>query len=110
MMATIETTAHDALNAGLGLFKTLEGQIAALKAQAEKAFEDLKGKGPDELIKSAEGQFAELRTKIEKSYDELVAKGAADQSEQVVQLRNLLDQGLTSVKELQTKIEGTFKN
>lgn len=108
-MGTLETGAHDALNAGLGLFKEIETQILSLKAQIEKTFADLQANGPQSLIKSAEEQFTTLRAQIEKSYEELVAKGAADQSAQVVQLRGLIDQGISSVKDLQSKVEATIK-
>lgn len=109
-MANLENGAHDALNAGLGLFKEIENQILNLKGQIETVFADLQANGPQSLVKSAEEQFTSLRTQLEKGYEELVAKGAADQSEQVVQLRGLIDQGITSVKDLQGKVESTISN
>ena len=108
--STLETTAHDALNAGLGLFKELEAQFLSLKAQTEKTIADLQANGPEGLLKSAETTLNDLRAQIEKSFEELAARGAADQSEQVVQLRSLLDQGIGAVKDIQSKVEGTLQN
>ncbi|MEQ9363639.1 MAG: hypothetical protein RIF32_05320 [Leptospirales bacterium] len=109
-MSNLETGAHDALNAGLGLYKEIETQILNLKGQIESVFADLQANGPQNLVKSAEDQFNGLRSQLEKSYEELVAKGAADQSEQVVQLRGLIDQGIASVKDLQGKVESTISS
>lgn len=72
---TIETGARDALNAGLGLYKTVETQLR------------------------------ELQSTVTTNYTQLVTKGAADQSEPVVKLRSLLDQGLAQVKDVQSKVE-----
>lgn len=105
---SIENGAHDALNAGLGLFKEIETQIGNLKGQFDQVVSDLQSNGPQSLVTAAEEQFTKLRTQIEASYEELVARGAADQSEQVVQLRGLIDQGLGAVKDVQTKIEGAL--
>jgi len=76
---TIETGARDALNAGLGLAKTVETQLR------------------------------ELQSTITINYTQLVSKGAADQSEPVVQLRTLLNQGLAQVKDVQSKVEASFQ-
>ena len=105
---SIETGAHDALNAGLGLFKEIETQIGNLKGQIAQVVADLQEKGPQSLITAAEEQFTKLRSQIESSYEDLVARGAADQSEQVVQLRGLIDQGIGAVKDVQSKIEGAI--
>ncbi len=107
-MSNLETGAHDALNAGLGLYKEIETQILNLKGQIETVVADLQENGPQGLIKGAEEQFTSLRAQLEKGYEELVAKGAADQSEQVVQLRGLIDQGIASVKDLQGKVESAI--
>jgi hypothetical protein len=84
MAAQMETTVRDTLNAGLGLVKSLEQNV--------------------------EVKVAEIRAQIGAGYTELVSKGAADQSEGVVKLRSLLDQGLAQVKDVRTKIEGVLKN
>ncbi|MCB1308076.1 MAG: hypothetical protein KDK30_07850 [Leptospiraceae bacterium] len=75
----IENSARDALNAGLGLYRT------------------------------AESKFAELRGQIEKNYSDLVARGATENAEPVVQMRRYLDEGISTVKNLQQQVEGTFK-
>ena len=71
---------QNALNAGLGLYRT------------------------------AEEKFQGLREQIEQGYTELVAKGGTDQSENAGKLREILNQGLSQVKDLQGKVEAALKN
>lgn len=75
----IEKSAHDALNVGFGLFKTVETQIQELQAQ------------------------------ISKNYEALIAKGAADTSEIAANLRTQLDKGLAAVKDAQAKVDEVVK-
>ncbi len=77
-MDTLEQGALDALNAGIGLYQAVSGQVQ------------------------------EIQKKITDGYDELVAKGATDSSETVEKLRSSLDLGINGIKDAQTKIEGTL--
>lgn len=61
------------------------------------------------ILRSLEGQFAELAEKIEKGYADLVAKGAADQSESAVHLRSMLDRGVSRARDIQSKLEASVK-
>ena len=79
-LQAIETGAKDTLNAGLGLFRTVEEKLAEIQGQ------------------------------IVANYNGLVSKGAADTSEPVSKLRNGLDQAIAGVKDVQTKVEAQFKN
>ena len=79
-MSAIETGVRDTLNAGLGLVKTIEEQFSSVQSQ------------------------------VENGYTDLIAKGAADKSEGVVKLRVMLDQGISQVKEAQTKVASYFQN
>ncbi|MCB1323802.1 MAG: hypothetical protein H7A21_12260 [Spirochaetales bacterium] len=77
---TIENGARDLLNAGLGLFKTVEESVNKFKAD------------------------------LEKSYNDLIKTGAGDTSEQAVTLRKYLDQGISAVRDAQGKVEGLVKS
>lgn len=78
-MGAIEKNLHDVLNAGLGLFQTVQGRI------------DL------------------LQKDIVTSYEGLVSRGAADKSAVVEKLRETVDQGFNAVRELQTKAPSAAK-
>ncbi|MBX7057367.1 MAG: hypothetical protein K1X75_04830 [Leptospirales bacterium] len=75
----IENSLRDAVNAGLGAFK------------------------------AAQEKLNDIQSQLSKGYSDLVSKGAADQSAEVSQLRGLLEQGLGSLKEAQTRLETLLK-
>ena len=74
VVENIENGAREALDVGLGIFKTVEAKIQ------------------------------ELQTQVVKGYDELVAKGAADNSEVAANLRTQLDKGMSAVKDASAKL------
>lgn len=78
LSSTIESGLRDAVNAGLGAYKL------------------------------AQEKLLEIQKQLNTGYSDLVAKGAADQSAEVAKLRGLLDQGLASLKDAQTKLEGAL--
>ncbi len=78
-MGAIEKNLHDVLNAGLGLFQTVQGR------------------------------FETLQKDIVASYEQLVSRGAADKSQMAERIRGTVDQGLTAVRDLQAKAEGVAK-
>ncbi|MEQ9365154.1 MAG: hypothetical protein RIF32_12970 [Leptospirales bacterium] len=133
-MAALETIANDTLNTGLGLYKTLaengektakdlETQANDIRSQVETKAGELRAEfetkateirteiesKATELRTQVEAKIAEIRAQIESGYNDLVNKGAADQSEGVVKLRSLLDQGIAQVKDAQGKIEAALK-
>ncbi len=74
-----EKNAREALNVGLGVFKTIESQVQAVQTQVTKGFQDL------------------------------VNRGAADQSPVAANLRTQLDKGLSALKDAQVRVEGAIK-
>ncbi len=78
-IGSVEAGARDVLNAGLGAFRTLEGQLNSLRLQ------------------------------VEKGYADLVARGAADKSEPVQKLHSLVDQGVAQIRDLQGKFDALIQ-
>lgn len=72
----IEQGLRDTLNVGLGLFNTVAAKVE------------------------------QLQKDVLKGYQELVTRGAQDKSEVAQNLRTGLGQGITSVKDARSKIEG----
>ena len=78
-MGSIEKNLHDVLNAGLGLFQTVQGRIDLLQK---------------DIVSSFEG---------------LVSRGAADKSNVAEKIRETVDQGFNAVREFQVKTDGAGK-
>ena len=78
-MAAIEKNLHDVLNAGLGLFQTVQGRIDLLQK---------------DIVSSFEG---------------LVTRGAADKGGVAEKIRETVDQGFNAVRDFQVKSEGSKK-
>lgn len=79
----IENGARKLLNAGIGLSKTIEEQVAELGTNIEKAKVD-----------------------AAQAWDDLVLKGAKDNSPEAANVRAKFDEGVTAVRKMQAKVEG----
>ncbi len=118
-MSAIETGVRNTLNAGIGLFRAAEENLGKLGDQiktAQGSLETLDLNAEIEKVKAqVEGfdfntQITTIQKQLEDGYADLVSKGAADQSELVVNLRGLLDQGIAQVKEIQAQVDSYLKN
>lgn len=76
---TLEPGARDILNAGLGLFRTVEARLSEAQASVANA------------------------------YTSLVNRGAADASPEVKKLHGLLDEGIARLREIQGRVAGAVK-
>ncbi len=76
---TLEPGARDLLNAGLGLFRTVETRLN------------------------------ELQAGLAANYTSLVNRGAADASPEVKKLHGLLDEGFARLREIQERVSSAVK-
>lgn len=76
---SLEPGARDILNAGLGLFRTVEARVS------------------------------ELQAGLASSYTSLVNRGAADASPEVKKLHGLIDDGIARLREIQNRVAGAVK-